>query len=231
VLPIDVARNLLVEMFLQTDADYMWFLDQDAAFLPQTLERLMSWDLPIVGALEMMRMPEQCYPMALKEQRADGTFRVQASEVYGFIGQHYDYVSNQPQILNPAPPGCLLETRWTGCHCLLIHRDVLEQMEPPWFQGYDPGGEDQYFCEKAHDDLGFTTYVDMSVLAGHASTDRIIGAFDFMAHFWFMAELEKHKENGGNDESPERRREPGTDAETVYRVAEGVTGHRPDGGG
>ena len=33
-LPIDWARNLLVDLVLQTDADYMWFIDQDAVFLP-----------------------------------------------------------------------------------------------------------------------------------------------------------------------------------------------------
>jgi len=27
ILPIDVARNLLVEQFLRTDADYLWCLD------------------------------------------------------------------------------------------------------------------------------------------------------------------------------------------------------------
>jgi len=194
VLPIDVSRNLLVNLTLQTDADLMWMVDQDAAFLPSTLDRLMSWDLPIVGALEMMRMPDVCYPMALKGQREDGAYRVQTTEIYEFIGQHYDYESNRPQMLDPAPPGCLLETGFTGCHCLLVKREVLEAMASPWFQGFDPGGEDQYFCEKALDDLGIKTYVDMSVLVGHAATDRIIGAFDFMSGCHFMSELEEHRE-------------------------------------
>lgn len=197
VLPIDVGRNLLVELMLKTDATHLWFVDQDAAFLPRTLDRLMSWDLPIIAATAMMRMPEVCYPMALKGQREDGAYRVSAPEVYSYIGQHYDYESNQPQILDPAPAGSLLEVRFTGCHCLLIRRDVLESMESPWFQGFNPGGEDQYFCEKALDDLDIKTYVDMSVLVGHATTDRIIGAFDFMSGYRFVAELEEHKGNGG----------------------------------
>ena len=138
-----------------------------------------------------------CYPMALMGQREDGAYQIQASEVYEFIGQHHDYRSNRPQLLAVPPPGSLLETGFTGCHCLLIRRDVLEAMESPWFQGYNPGGEDQYFCEKAKSDLDIKTYVDMSVLAGHATTDRIIGAFDFMAGFRYMRDLE---DNG--DESP-----------------------------
>jgi hypothetical protein len=212
VLPIDVARNALVELVLQTDATHMWMVDQDAAFVPQTLDRLMSWNLPVVGALEMMRLSGCCYPMALRGQNADGSYRIMASEVHDFIGRHYDYESNQPQILEPPPPGCLLEVGFTGCHCLLVQRDVLERMGPPWFQGYDPGGEDQYFCEKAKAELDISTCVDMSVLVGHATTDRVIGAFDFMAGYRFLAELERHR---GSDESAKRGGEPGADAATV----------------
>lgn len=186
-LPIDVARNLLVRQFLLTDADYLWFIDQDAAFLPQTLDRLLSRRLPIVGALEMMRLPGICYPMALKGERPEGGYVVQAPEVYAFIAAHYDAMTNEPQMLDAAPQDSLLEVGFTGCHCLLIRRDVLEAMAEPWFQGYNPGGEDQYFCEKAFA-LGIPTYMDMSVLVGHAVTDRIIGALDFMAGHRFKAE-------------------------------------------
>lgn len=187
ILPIDVARNLLVEMTLKTDATHLCFIDQDAAFLPGTLERLLSRKLPIVSALEMMRLPGCCYPMALKGERPEGGYAVQAPEVYSWIAQHFDATTNEPQMLDTAPQDSLLEVGFTGCHCLLIRRDVLEAMEPPWFQGYNPGGEDQYFCEKAFA-LGVPTYVDLTVLVGHAATDRIIGAFDFMAGHRFLSE-------------------------------------------
>jgi len=189
-LPIDVARNLLVRQFLDTDADWMWCLDQDAAWLPGTLDRLLGRDLPIVSALEMMRMPDMCYPMALKGQNAEGAYRVQAAEVYRFIGQHLNFEINAPQMLAEPTEDSLLEVGFTGCHCLLIRRDVLEEMEEPWFKGYMPGGEDQYFCEKAAE-MGVKTFVDMSVLVGHASTDRIIGAFDFMSGHRFLDELKR----------------------------------------
>ena len=221
-LPIDVARNLLVRQMLATDADWLWFTDQDAAFLPGTLDRLLSWDRPVVSALEMMRMPGVCWPMALKDRNEKGMYRVQGPEVYEWIGKYMNATSNEPQLLDSPPPGALLEVDFTGCHCLLIRREVLERMEPPWFQGYNPGGEDQYFCEKARDTLGIKTYVDLSVLVGHAATDRIIGALDFMAGFFFTDKL---KELGGDDASPERGWEPNTDAATVQRVEHGAPGH------
>ena len=33
--------------------------------------------------------------------------------------------------------------------------------------------------------MGVATYVDLSVLVGHTTTDRTIGAFDFMSAHWF----------------------------------------------
>ena len=201
-LPIDVARNMLVRQFLASDADYLWFLDQDAVFLPATLDRLLSRKLPVVSALEMMRLPGCCYPMALKGKRANGQYRVQAPEVYGFIGQHYDCTTNDPQIMATGPQDSLLEVGFTGCHCLLIRRDVLEDMGEPWFKGYNPGGEDQWFCERAFA-AGIPVYVDMSVLVGHAATDRTIGAFDFMSGHRFLTEKQALEEQDAKRELTE----------------------------
>ena len=195
-LPIDVARNGLVSRFLDSDADYLWFVDQDAVFLPGTLDRLLSRKLPIVGALEMMRLPGACWPMALKgpHDTEAGQYRIQAPEIYEWVAKSdYDATSNEPQILPDTPHDSLLEVGFTGCHCLLIRRDVLETIESPWFQGYDPGGEDQYFCEKAFA-AGVPTYVDLSVVVGHATTDRIIGLLDFMAAHRFLSEKRAYEE-------------------------------------
>lgn len=205
-LPIDVARNLLVEQFLKSDGDYLWFIDQDAVFLPQTLDRLLSRKMPIVSALEMMRLEAACWPMALKgpPDPITGQYRIQAAEIYAWIAAHFDAMSNAPQVLEDTPADSLLETTFTGCHCLLIRRDVLEAMEPPWFQGYNPGGEDQYFCEKAAES-GLVTYVDLSVLVGHATMDRTIGAFDFMAAQWFVSNKEAMEKREAADKLQEWR--------------------------
>ena len=184
-LPIDIGRNLLISEFLKTDAEYFWFLDQDAVFLPETLDRLLSRKMPIVSALEMMRLPVACWPMALKGPPDEaGQYRIQSPEIYAWIAKHLDAMTNDPQMTETAEQDSLLETGFTGCHCLLIRRDVLEEMVEPWFKGYDPGGEDKYFCLKAAA-MGVPTYIDLSVLVGHAVTDRTIGAHDFMAAHWF----------------------------------------------
>jgi hypothetical protein len=194
-LPVDVARNYLArKVLVMGDYDYLWFIDQDCAFLPRTLERLMSWHKPVVGCLTMIRSTECALPMAFMEANGIGKERrVAAAEVYEYIAAHYDCETNAPQILDPVPDNSLLEVQVTGCHNLLIEPWVLYKLREPWFQG-NPGQEDWYFCTKAAS-MDIPVYVDLSVLAGHgAGADRSIGAFDFMAGFRFQSEVEAAKE-------------------------------------
>jgi hypothetical protein len=189
-LPVDIARSFLVTKVLEGDYDYLWFVDQDCDFLPRTLERLMSWDVDIVGALCLIRGREECWPMAFKGQHPDDEkrFTIAAPEVYEFARLNYNCSLNAPQMLDVPPEGSLFEADVTGCHCLLIKRAVLETMGAPWFRGV-PGQEDMFFCQKAIG-LGYQVHVDFSVFAGHATGDRTIGLFDFMAHYPYVGQLQ-----------------------------------------
>lgn len=198
-LPIDVARSWLVTKFLEGDWDYLWFVDQDAAFTPDTLERLLAWDVPIVGALCMIRASEKCMPMVFRGQREPGSdyYRIPVQEISQFLNEHADIRTNKPQVVNPVPEDALFECDFIGCHCSLLRRDVLERMEPPWFNGL-PGQEDKYFYLKAAG-LGYRTCVDLSTVVGHTVGERIIGVYDFMAHLLYESILEEY-DNGGRTE-------------------------------
>lgn len=215
--PAAMARNTLVERFLQTNCDYMWLVDDDATFLPGTLDRLMSWDVDIVGALCMMRKKACVLPSAFRGKADDGSdaYRVATQDIFRFIGEHYDYESNRPQILDPAPADSLYPVDFTGCHCLLVKREVMETMEPPWFAGR-LGLEDRHFClsAAAH---GFGVYVDLSVLAGH-TTERCLGAFDFMAGYWFTSQLEEKRN------AERKAKGNGSDAKTRTKVLQSAEG-------
>jgi hypothetical protein len=194
-LPVDVARNYLARQVLQrSDYDYLWFVDQDCAFLPRTLERLMSWRRSVVGVLTMIRGTECALPMAFMEANGIGKERrIACAEVYEYLAKNYNCETNAPQLLDPVPENSLLEVQVTGCHNLLIEPWVLYKMREPWFQG-NPGQEDWHFCTKAQG-IDIPIYVDLSVLAGHgAGADRSIGAFDFMAGYRYQGELEAAKE-------------------------------------
>ena len=189
-LPVDVARTFLAGQVLNGDYDYLWFTDQDAAYLPSTLERLMAWDVPVVGALCMVRASTWCVPMVFKGQKEDNplAYQVSVDEVYNYLRLHANVETNDPQVLDPIPSGSLYECDITGCHCLLIKREVLMEVEAPWFNGA-PGREDMYFCEKTRK-AGYPLYVDFSTIAAHATGERIIGAYDFMAHYLYQSLLE-----------------------------------------
>ena len=195
-LPVDVARNMLAAEALKGDFDWLWFTDQDAAYLPETLDRLLAWNEDIVGAMCMVRGSDEVRPMVYQGRNPEDTaWRIPIDEVYEFFRMHANRRTNEPQLLDPIPRDSLLKVNFTGCHCLLIRRIVLEKMQPPWFKG-DPGTEDRYFHLKAAL-LGFQPYVDMSTIVGHAVGSKLIGVRDFMANYVFELAMATEEANNG----------------------------------
>ena len=165
-LPLPAGPNLsaprckLVRSFLESGIEWLWMLDSDMTFPPQTLNRLMdsaSSERPIVGGLCFGRTNE------------DGLVYFPTLFDFDETGQAYRYQTY--------PADTLIEVGATGTACLLIHRDVLVKMgenfpEPlPWFQEEvnsfgGLNGEDVTFCLRARS-LGFPIYVDTGVKLGH----------------------------------------------------------------
>lgn len=158
------ARNRLVVEFLDhhPECDWLWFCDTDMVFKPDTLHRLVAraieCDVKILGALCVMITAEGAVPTMLIDDDAAVT-RVMLDYEDNVIG----------------------EVAATGTGCLLIHRDVLEDMRikgggsiHSWF-GYDNYttdagewqlGEDVSFCMRARRD-GWKVYVDTTLHVGH----------------------------------------------------------------
>lgn len=183
-LAVDVARNELVATFLAAPETFTHLLlvDSDAMLHPQTLERLLSWDVPIVGALAFTRYGP-LYPTVYRteSEAQPGSFRVRMDEVKEFVDKHRELVSSRPVVLEPRPPDALYEVDRTGGHCLLIRRDVLQAIEPPWFvaEVMRRNREDFYFCERVQQ-AGFRVFVDFSCMAGHLYGERSLAALDFL---------------------------------------------------
>ena len=184
-LAVDVARNELVEAFLRTPADkytHLLMVDSDAMLHPQTLKRLLSWDVPIVAALAFVRYGP-CVPTVYRgaKEETPGAFQVRMQEVHEYVDKHRELMSSKPVVLEPRPPDALYEVDRTGCHCVLIRRDVLERMPAPWFVAELMGRnrEDFYFYEQAQK-AGYRVYVDFSCMAAHLYGDRPLAAMDHM---------------------------------------------------
>jgi hypothetical protein len=141
------ARNTLVEMTLATDAEYLMFMDDDHAFRPDLIHLLLRHDLPLVVPACLTRSAP-FPPVAFTEQVDEDRYL--------------------PVYLPEREQDELVPLVAAGTAGMLIHRSVLEAMEPPWFE-YGFASEDILFCNKARD-LGFTPYVDLSVRIGHMTS-------------------------------------------------------------
>lgn len=160
------GRNEIVRGFLEHEtADWLWFIDTDMTFDPNTVDRLVEAahprDRPIVGAL--------CFSLQ-GGYRAVPTLYVIRPD--GQVGNIFDY-----------PADTLMETM-TGTGCLLIHRTVFEKMRDAtnpdgslrfpkpyeWFRdsqfGERPVGEDITFCVRAIT-LDLPVHVHTGIKCGH----------------------------------------------------------------
>uniref|UniRef100_A0A6M3KPK1 Glycosyltransferase n=1 Tax=viral metagenome TaxID=1070528 RepID=A0A6M3KPK1_9ZZZZ len=181
----DEARNHLGRWFLEhTDAEKLLFVDRDAILHPQTPQRLASWDVDIVGALCFTRY-RPVVPTVYEGAHPDSPdeYQIRVHETRDWIRANQGLWTSEPAILEPVPEDSLTRVDFTGAHCLMVSRQVLETVAFPWFQAHtiDPErlGEDRYFCEKARA-AGFPVYVDRSVVAGHMYGEGSLGALDFL---------------------------------------------------
>jgi hypothetical protein len=161
------ARNEIAAQFLDTDGDWLLFIDTDMVFdgrdgragvdiVDRLVRAAHPEKRPILGAL--------CFSWQ-KGTTAAPTLYVLRQD--GKVGRLFNYPRDQ-----------IVEVDATGTGCLLIHRSVLERMRDrrswsaayPWFQesavGDLPVGEDITFCIRART-CGFPVHVDTSIKVGH----------------------------------------------------------------
>jgi hypothetical protein len=150
------ARNKLCQLTLDEGASHLWFMDDDHAFPAQMLTKLLAHDVAIVSPICLTRV-HPFKPVQYTE-KLDGEFQ---------------YL---PMPLSQIETDGLVEVVAGGCAGMLIRRDVLESIEPPWFE-YTDRSEDIVFCEKAKA-AGFTLYADLSLRLGHVTTAVVWPAVD-----------------------------------------------------
>lgn len=158
---ISRARNIILERFLQTEADYILCTDTDTVFESGDVRLLLEADKPIVGALYYGILggnPNSTFPVALT------------------------YQNGVLQSLDQAPSG-LTRVDAVGMGLTLIRREVVEALEPsselnkPFAEGiYEQPdgssrhhGEDAIFCLEAAK-LGFETWLEPKARIGHRKT-------------------------------------------------------------
>ena len=169
-------RNEVVKKFLEYGrADWLWMIDSDMTFAPDTVERLLEYadpeKAPIVGGL--------CFAL-----NNEGDI---VPTLYGLDGDPRNPDVTQ---FNEWPVDAMFQVAATGGACLLVHKSVFERMRDfdhprgrrgfndayPWFQETEhdgrPVSEDITFCWRAGL-MQIPVFVNTSVHIGHIK-DRLL---------------------------------------------------------
>lgn len=169
---LSAPRNSVIRRFLEYGkAEWLWLVDSDMTFKPDTVERLLDHadpvTAPIVGGL--------CFGF-------DDKANIQPT-LFGLVGDE-----DEPKVIryHEWPPDAMFEVAATGAACLLIHKSALEKIRDvqipsrggrpgfnnayPWFQETEhdgsPVSEDITFCWRAINS-GVRVWVNTAVQLGH----------------------------------------------------------------
>jgi FkbM family methyltransferase len=153
---IDQVRNLIADWVVK-GYDYLFSVDSDIAFLPNTLSKMLAHDKDIVSGIYIQRKPGE-HIIEIYEHTSTG----------GMVNMPFGKLKGRE----------LTQVAGCGFGCALIKAEVLKTVGYPQFKYYsaismnDTVSEDVDFCRKAGE-KGFTIWADPSVLCRH------IGSFTF----------------------------------------------------
>ena len=154
---IDQVRNLIADWVINGGFDYLWAVDSDITFPPDTLKKLLSQNAPMISAVYRQRIAQQEIIELYKPNGAGGV-----------VNMSWDELRNRG----------IVEIAATGFGCVLINSEVFKKIKYPHFEYHvaldhnNTVSEDTDFCSKARA-AGFQIFADTSILCGH------IGQFDY----------------------------------------------------
>jgi len=188
---VDKARNVLAAEFLKTESEWSFWMDADMVFPKDTITQLLKTakekEAKMVTGIYYQR-GDKHFPVCWVrdpelESKKDVKYRNQdqydSNEYLGI------FAVPGPEATEP------FEANSAGFGCTLIHRNVFESTENPWFL-FLPGkcSEDFYFFVNAKK-KGYKLWADPKLRLGHIGSAKIIYKEDC---------YEKMKENEVNIE-------------------------------
>jgi glycosyltransferase involved in cell wall biosynthesis len=172
-MPIDAARNFLIESFKLSKADYCLFIDNDCGFTPNAIKRLMDYELPMISACMYTKdfppRPTMGRFVGVDDQGKDYySWSWAVREIIEFCRKNkIDKIEKNEYEFEPTDND-LREVDGCGFHFTLIRRDVIEKVKPPYFVmlGKSGAGEDFYFSKKVKE-AGYPIYFDIGLHTAH----------------------------------------------------------------
>jgi GT2 family glycosyltransferase len=145
------ARNKIVHRAIEENFDYVFFMDSDMEFPPNTLDRLLNRSKDIVGGFYTRK----------KKGFLPNAFRLGFSEGDKLLTE---FISD------------FREVEAIGTGCLLIKTDVFRKIKKPWFYYETTNSpdchmstEDIVFCRNAKK-AGYKIYCDGEIACGHVGS-------------------------------------------------------------
>jgi FkbM family methyltransferase len=145
---VDQVRNLIADWVVR-GFDYLFAVDHDVTFAPDTLKKMLYHDKDVVSGIYRQRLP------------------VQAIEIYDLNQRRMDI----SQLVGKP----LVQIGGCGFGCVLVKKEVMVKVGYPQFE-YHPAldhnntiSEDNDFCRKVSK-AGFSIWCDPSILCGHIGT-------------------------------------------------------------
>ena len=176
---ISRSRNLLLEHFLETDADYFLAADTDTVFNASDVRYLLEARKPIVGALYygiLGHNPNSTFPVALTKQNGvlqsldkapKRLTRVDALGM-GLTLIRRDVIEKLGA--NSLKNHPFAETIWCDKHGAVCPQEAGEAFgEPTSCPTARHHGEDAVFCLKANK-AGFSSWLEPKARIGHCKT-------------------------------------------------------------
>jgi GT2 family glycosyltransferase len=162
-LVVHYAREKIVEAVLACDCfDYIWWLDDDMVFPPDTLVRLLAHQKPVVTAIAYQRK-EPYAPCIFEWKDLEEHEKQVAKKEVAEVGGYYDHLQNMERTGLRKIDGC-------GSACVLVDVDVYRKLQ-------DAGKRPWYSNRAFGEDLHFTRLCNLSEpeIKVYADTDLIIG--------------------------------------------------------
>jgi len=169
---IDQTRNSLIYSFLRrTSWSHLFFIDSDCVWPPGTIIRLMSHNLPVCAGVVWNKNP--------RPPRGSGN--APAAWLHDWEKPDDPYAWKTIMLENPEG---LYEVDWSCAAGVLIRRDALAAVKPPWCvysheRDYDENGEPIKGFSEDHQMFtklkaaGFPLVLDLGVRAKHSGMAEV----------------------------------------------------------
>lgn len=175
---IDDARNHLTETFLGTDTEWLFWMDSDMVFPPNTLVQLFETaektGAKLITGIYYQRKGANYPVLWSRNEKLDSGERTAVMSPKGKANKYMGaFVFPHKDKKEP------FKVHSTGFGCVLVHRSIFEVMPRPWFK-FIKGtcSEDFYFAVNAGE-LGYELWADPRPILGHIGDAPVITKKDF----------------------------------------------------